>query len=78
MAEILLEGGAKKVTKFFSPHEVVKATLQGRRDKRTHQQTILFTFGRPNYEERRFIKLAQRAREPFPIKKYQLKWDKKS
>ena len=73
LAEIILEGGAKQATKFLSPKEVIKATLQGNPDKRNRSNTILFTLGAPNYLERKFIKLAQKSGEPFPIKKVQIR-----
>lgn len=70
-------GGYKKATKFWSPRFVVKATRQGERDLRAKQVTVLITLGRPNYVEREFIKKATKAKEPFPIKKIQLKLDGK-
>jgi hypothetical protein len=40
---------------------------------RTKRQTeIVVTIGKPNYAERKFIELAKKAGEPFPIKKIQL------
>ena len=71
--QALLELNAKKAIKFLSPHLVVKATRQGRWTERDSRQTCLVTFGRPNYAERQFVKRAQRAGEPFPVKKIQLK-----
>lgn len=76
LAEIILEGGAKKATKFFSPREVLKATLQGKPRKNERTRTILFTIGAPNYKERQFIRHAQQAKEPFPIKRIQIKFPK--
>jgi hypothetical protein len=76
LAEMILEGGAKKVTKYISPKLTVKATFQGKRDKRDRQVTLLFTVGRPNYCEREFIKRCQRINEPFPVKKVQIQWPK--
>jgi hypothetical protein len=84
LAEIILEGGAKKATKFFSEKLTVKATRKlygGKRPTRFQQlhgiAEILFTIGRPNYEEREFIKKAKKAGEPFPIKKILIKWPSK-
>mgnify|MGYP000252196558 CR=1 FL=1 len=76
LAEILLEGGAKKATKYFSPTEVLKATKRGNY-KRSKTVEILFTVGKPNYSERLFIKACKKAGEPFPIKKVQIKWPAK-
>ncbi len=76
LAEAILEIGAKKATKYFSPREVLKATRQGKRNKRSKSTTILFTMGAPNYAERRFIKASTKAGERFPVKKLQLQFDK--
>lgn len=73
----LMEVGAKKATKYLSPKEVVKATFQGKRRKSDWNKTILITFGRPNYEERQFIKDCKKAGEPFPVKKIQFKFSAK-
>jgi hypothetical protein len=70
--------GAKKATKYISPGEVVKATYQGKRRKNSRTHTVVVTVGAPNYLERVFIKKAQKAGEPFPVKKIQLKIDKKA
>ncbi|MGH8651728.1 MAG: hypothetical protein ACREYE_05875 [Gammaproteobacteria bacterium] len=78
LAEAILEGGAKKATKYFSPREVLKATLQGKRDRRNTRNTILFTYGVPNYQEQVFIRAALAADEPFPIKKIQLKFEREA
>lgn len=77
LAEAILEIGAKQATKYFSEKLTLKATRQGKADKRNRQTTILFTIGRPNYAEREFIKLAKKAGEPFPIKRVILKYDQK-
>ncbi len=81
LAEIILEGGAKKATKIFSEKEKVTATLRGKVRRLSPNRKIfaeiLFTIGSPNYEERKFIKLAKIAGEPFPIKKILIKWPKK-
>lgn len=77
LAELILEGGAKQATKYLSPRLTVKATFQGRRRRDDTQSTILFTVGRPNYAERRFIRACQRSGERFPLAKVQLKWPKK-
>jgi len=64
---------SKKVTKYISPNLVVKATLHGRWSWRAPQRSVHLTYGKPNYEERLFIKKCEKAGEPFPIKKIQLK-----
>jgi len=75
LAAKIIEGGAKRATKYLSPRQIVRATLVGKRDKRSASLTIVFTIGRPNYSEREFIKAAKRAGEPFPIKDIQLKFE---
>lgn len=77
LAEAILEIGAKQATRIYGEKLTLKATRQGRLDKRSRQTTILFTIGRPNYAERQFIKSAKAAGEPFPIKRVLLKYDPK-
>lgn len=79
LAEIILEGGAVKATKYFDEKTTVKAkrvTYQGKIDKRNCRTHIVFTIGKPNYEEQQFIKVAKKAGESFPIKKIQIKYPK--
>ena len=66
--------GAKKATAYQSENTTIKATL---RSKDRSQLQILLTIGKPNYQERQFIKLCKKAGEKFPIKKIQLKFKKK-
>ena len=74
LAEIILEGKAKKATKFLSPNLVLKATYHGKRYARSRSETVLFTSGKPNYAERDFIRKCKQAGEPFPVRKVQIKW----
>jgi hypothetical protein len=76
LVNMIIELGAKRVTKYISPKLTVKATHQGKHDRRDKSNTVLVTIGRPNYSEREFIKTAQKAGEPFPVKKVQIKWPK--
>lgn len=68
---------AKSAIRYLSPKLVVKATHKNRpairRDERNHIEFIV-TIGKPNYAERKFIKLCQKAGEPFPVAKTQLKF----
>lgn len=71
-------GLAVKAVKYLSTNQVVKATRKlykynNRRIDKRHDVEIVVKIGRPNYLEREFIKLCQKAHEPFPIKKVQLK-----
>ena len=77
----LLESGARRATKYLDPKTVVSACLPcygGKvRDRRATRTTIVMKIGAPNYEERRFIKSCQKAGEPFPVRKVQLKFPPK-
>lgn len=63
----------RSAVKYMSPKEVVKATLRFKPSKRVTRSEVVLTIGRPNYAERKFVKLCQKAGEPFPFKKVQLK-----
>ena len=68
----------RKATKYVLPNLTIKATRQKKPDGRDRQETFIVTIGKPNYLERKFIKACIKAKEPFPIKKIQLKfWPKK-
>lgn len=74
LAANILFGGAYKATKFLSDKRTIKATRRlykynGRKiDKRDKRIEILFTIGRPNYEERESIKYAKRHGERIDTK----------
>lgn len=72
LAEAVLDGGAKRATKYVSEKLTVKATYQGKRRAGARQHALLFTIGKPNYAERQFIKKCKVAGEPFPVKKLQI------
>lgn len=74
----LLENEAHKATLFISDKLTLVATrklFNGKPNKR--QIEIGLTYGPPNYENRKFIKLAKLAKEPFPIRKIQFKFPAK-
>ena len=78
--ELLLRSEAHKATKYLSDKEVVNATRKlvgGKIDKRDRSIEILLKIGKPNYQEREFIKQCKKAGEPFPVKKVQLKYPPK-
>ncbi len=77
LAEALVNGGAKRATKYLSPSLVVKATRIGKLDLRDSRQSFIVTVGAPNYAERLFVKDYKLTGEPFPVRKIQLKWSKK-
>lgn len=63
----------KKATIYVSPKTVVKATYQGKKDRRHKTETVIVTFGAPNYREKLFIEKLEQAGEPFPVRKIQFK-----
>lgn len=67
--EVLL-WGAKQAVKYVYTNLVVKATRHGK------SRSILLTIGKPNFQERKFVKLCKKAGEPFPVHKIQLKFPK--
>lgn len=71
-------GTVRKATAFISPTLTIKATAQRRQDKRSKSVTVLVTAGAPNFLERRFIKVCQKAGMAFPLRQIQWKlWPKK-
>jgi hypothetical protein len=70
----LLETEARKVTVFVSPELTVVATRQRKPRKNGRGETVLLTIGKPNFENRKFIKACLKAGEPFPVKKILLRW----
>ena len=67
-------GGYRQATKYLTPQLTVKATRQRKPDHRSTGDTILLTIGRPNYLERRFVKLCRKAGESvWPVRKVQLR-----
>lgn len=72
-----------KATKYISPILIVRAVrktykLVGRKPNTKGNIEIILSIGKPNYVEREFIALCKKAKEPFPVKKIQLKtWKKK-
>lgn len=64
----------RRATLYVGPDYVISACLQNKPDKRSRRHTIILKIGRPNFKEREFIRLCQRAGEPFPVKKIQIKF----
>ena len=78
VAAILANDAVMRAVKYISPKEVVRATrrsyrVNNRKTRKGQSIEILLHIGRPNYLEREFIALCQKAKEPFPIKRIQLK-----
>ena len=79
--EVLMRSGARRATKYLRPEAVISACrplFNGRvEDGRDTRTTIVVKLGRPNFDERKFIKTCQKAGEPFPVRKIQLKFPAK-
>jgi len=70
MANFIIHDGARKVVRYLTDKEVIKATRRlygGKIDNRNKRIEILYTIGRPNYTERSFIKKIKKAKEKYPI-----------
>lgn len=72
-----------KATKYISPNLIVRAVRKtykssGKKPDMRMNIEMTLTVGKPNYVEREFVALCKKAKEPFPVKKIQLKlWKKK-
>lgn len=75
VVDTLLRTGAHRATKYIDPNLTVKATKKNFSGKRPSKGLLelAVTIGRPNFAERKFIALARKAGEPFPVKKIQVK-----
>ena len=67
-----------KATEYRSPKLIIRAVrktfkVHKRRTRKGQNVEIILTIGKPNYAEREFIKLCNKAKEPFPVKRVQLK-----
>lgn len=73
----VLQPGIYQATKYVSPRLVIKATRRRADGKlasaHARQETVLVTIGQPNWRERHCIKRLQQAKEPFPVKKIQVR-----
>lgn len=72
----LLTGEVIKATKYLSPNKILRAVrtrYHGKFTRKGENVEISLTIGRPNYMERDLIKWFLKAKEPFPVKKVQLK-----
>ena len=68
----------RRATAYISPKLTIKASNQRRQDGRDKYATALVTVGTPNFTERRFIKVCQKAGCAFPLSQIQWKfWPKK-
>lgn len=67
----------KTATEYLRATLVVKASAQVFKGKRAsardRRESFVVTVGKPNYDERAFLKKCKQAGEPIPVKKVQLK-----
>jgi hypothetical protein len=69
-----LQGKVYRAEKYLSDKLVVRGCRRRYKGKLPKGNTeIILVIGRPNYDEREFIKLCKKAKESFPVKKVQLK-----
>ena len=73
VVDTLCNSIAKSAALYLTPKLVVKATWRHKPKANHTRGELVLTFGAPNYLETKFIKLATKAGEPFPIRKVQLK-----
>jgi hypothetical protein len=68
LAEIILIGGAYKATRYLNPKLTIKATRKRYKGKflKNAAIDIVFTVGKPNYEEREVLKRAGLSKTEFP------------
>lgn len=71
---ILFTTGLRKATAYLSENYVIKATHQFKPMKHDRGNTLLVTCGKPNFLERRFVRLCKKAGVVFPLKQLQLEW----
>lgn len=71
LESLINDSTKKRAVKYVSSKFIIRGT-RGKFFRSTDNIEITLTIGKPNYLEREFIKLCQKAKEPFPIKKIQL------
>lgn len=69
----LCMGGARKATAYIAPNKVVKLTRRHAPGRESLNVTMVLTWGRPNFAERKFLRECVRAKERFPVRKIQVK-----
>ena len=72
--EAVLEIGCRRATVYLDETTVVACTARHKPDKRNKSVALVLKLGRPNFVERRFIRLCKKSKEPLPVKKVQLRW----
>lgn len=78
LQEMLDNVNVRKGTSYIAENFVIKASRTHPYRKNNRSESFVVTVGKPNYEERAFIKKCKKAGEPLPVKKTQFKyWPKK-
>jgi hypothetical protein len=74
----VIEDKVIKATKYVSPNLVIRLTRRtyGKKINKQGNIEVSLTIGKPNFLEREFIKKCVKAKEPFPVKNVQLKFQK--
>lgn len=78
--EALTTNNAYKAAYYLSDKLVVRMSrklYRGKLPSKISNEEVILVIGRPNYEQREFIKLCKKAGESFPVKKIQLKFPPK-
>lgn len=76
LQRVISEPGVIQATKYLSPNLVARATRRRYgKHKRASQRSLelVVNIGPPNYREREFIRRCQKAGEPFPVRKIQVR-----
>jgi hypothetical protein len=64
----------KTVVIIESPEKTIRITRRLKPRARATRTEFVLTIGKPNHSERKYIKMLQKAGEPFPVKKFRLKF----
>ena len=72
--EAVLELNCKRATVYLDEKTVVACTARHPHDDRCRSHAYVLKIGKPNFVERRFIRLCKEAGEPLPVRKVQIKW----
>lgn len=78
--EALLKNNAYKAVAYVDEKLKIQASrklFKGKLSDKKGSLEILLTIGKPNYQQREFVKQCKKADEPFPVKKIQLKFPPK-
>ncbi|MDZ4342137.1 MAG: hypothetical protein U1E51_06820 [Candidatus Binatia bacterium] len=73
----MIDPKVRTATAVMSPTYTMRLSRVYRDRANARSRTFSLTLGGPNYEAREFIRRCQKAGEPFPVKKVQLRfWPK--